>query len=125
MDRKLHSLEATWRHVKVQEIDAHIKYVSFVNHQLTLKIGAIIMLIRNLDSKRGLCNGTRLTVKFMYTYFVDAEIIIDKHIGSRVFIPRIELSPSDTVLPFILKRRQNPVIMAFAMTINKSQGENF
>ena len=94
-------------------------------HQLTLKIGAIIMLIRNLDSKRGLCNGTRLTVKFMYTYFVDAEIISGSQIGSRVFIPRIELSPSDTVLPFILKRRQIPVIMAFAMTINKSQGQTF
>ncbi len=69
--------------------------------------------------------GTRLIVKFMYTYFVDAEIISGSHIGSRVFIPRIELSPSGTVLPFILKRRQIPVVMAFAMTINKSQGQTF
>ena len=61
----------------------------------------------------------------MYTYFVDAEIISGSHIGSRVFIPRIELSPSDTVLPFILKRRQIPVIKAFTMTINKSQGHTF
>ena len=92
-------------------------------HQLTLKIGPIIILIRNLDPKRGLCDGTRLIVKFMYTYFVDAEIISGSHIGSCVFISRIELSPSDTILPFILKRRQIPVIMAFAMPINKSQGQ--
>jgi ATP-dependent exoDNAse (exonuclease V) alpha subunit len=33
------------------------------------------------------------------------------------------MSPSDTELPFILKRRQFQVQSAFAMTINKSQGQ--
>jgi ATP-dependent exoDNAse (exonuclease V) alpha subunit len=42
-----------------------------------------------------------------------------------VTIPRIVLAPSDNSLPFILKRRQFPVIPAFAMTINKSQGQTF
>ncbi|GBN29417.1 hypothetical protein AVEN_79521-1 [Araneus ventricosus] len=39
--------------------------------------------------------------------------------------PRIELAPSDVNLPFILKRRQFPLIPAYAMTINKSQGQTF
>ena len=33
------------------------------------------------------------------------------------------MSPSETELPFIFKRRQFPVQPAFAMTINKSQGQ--
>jgi hypothetical protein len=45
------------------------------------------------------------------------------HIGSRVFIPWITLTPSDTNLPFVLKRRQFPIRVAFSMTINKSQGQ--
>ena len=33
------------------------------------------------------------------------------------------MSPSDTELPFTFKRHQFPVQPAFAMTINKSQGQ--
>ena len=41
-----------------------------------------------------------------------------------MFIPRITLSPSYSKWPFILKRRQFPVSVYFAMTINKSQGQS-
>ncbi|XP_065318881.1 uncharacterized protein LOC135926876 [Gordionus sp. m RMFG-2023] len=45
--------------------------------------------------------------------------------GYRVFLPRIDLAPSDSQLPFTLKRRQFPIIPAFVITINKSQGQTF
>ena len=35
------------------------------------------------------------------------------------------LIPSDTILPFDLIRLQFPIRAAFAMTINKSQGQTF
>ena len=34
------------------------------------------------------------------------------------------MSPSDSEWPFILKRRQYPISVCFAMTINKSQGQS-
>ncbi len=40
-----------------------------------------------------------------------------------MFIPRISLSPSESLFPFRLRRRQFPIRPAFAMTINKSQGQ--
>jgi len=42
-----------------------------------------------------------------------------------VFLPRIQLQPTDTDYPFVLNRLQFPIINAFAITINKSQGQTF
>ncbi|XP_016195041.1 uncharacterized protein LOC107636015 [Arachis ipaensis] len=39
-----------------------IRSLGLPNHKLTLKPGAIVMLLQNIDQTSGLCNGTRLIV---------------------------------------------------------------
>ena len=94
-------------------------------HKLTLKVGCPIILLRHLDPKRGLTNGTRLQVMAMYRHFIDAKILTGKAINERVFISSMPLTPSDTDLPFTFRRKQLPVNIAYAMTIHKSQGQSF
>ncbi|XP_024014540.1 ATP-dependent DNA helicase PIF1-like [Eutrema salsugineum] len=52
-----------------------------------------------------------------------AQIITGSKVGEKVLIPRIFLFPSEMKLPFRMRRKQFPITLAFAMTINKSQGQ--
>jgi len=92
-------------------------------HVLTLKGGAIVMLLRNLNAAKELLNGTRLIVRKMYENVLDLEILTGANIGQRVLLPRIDLLPSDTTVQFPFKRRQFPIRLAFCITINKAQGQ--
>jgi ATP-dependent DNA helicase PIF1 len=93
-------------------------------HILKIKINCPVILLRNLDPNKGLCNGTRLMVRAFQNNAVDAEIVGGQHAGKRVFLPRIPMSPSDDIsLPFKMIRKQFPILLSFAMTINKAQGQ--
>ncbi|XP_062230178.1 uncharacterized protein LOC133927804 [Phragmites australis] len=78
----------------------------------------------NIDPANGLCNGTRLVVRGFQRNAIDAEIVLGQHAGKRVFLPRIPLCPSDDeMFPFQFKRKQFPIRLSFAMTVNKAQGQ--
>lgn len=93
-------------------------------HKLILKKNAPIMLLRNLNPAKGLCNGTRLIVRAFEKHSIIAQIAVGEHKGDFAFIPRIPLQPSDPKLyPVEFTRRQFPIRLCFAMTINKAQGQ--
>ncbi|PIC11535.1 hypothetical protein B9Z55_029018 [Caenorhabditis nigoni] len=93
-------------------------------HKLDLKVGALVMLLRNLDVRNGLCNGTRLVIREMGERVLRCAFISGPNEGGDVLILRIKLS-FDSGIPFVLQRRQFPVRPAFAMTVNKAQGQTF
>ncbi|KAJ1701083.1 hypothetical protein LUZ63_000862 [Rhynchospora breviuscula] len=93
-------------------------------HKLSLKIGVPVMLLRNMDQVNGLCNGTRMIITNLGTRVLGARIITGPGKGKDIQIPRILFSHKDQKLPFIMKRKQFPVRVSYAMTINKSQGQS-
>ena len=93
----------------------------FPRHFLKLKPGMPVMLLRNISPKEKLCNGTRLIFReCINNKLLKCELMED---GKEVLIPRITLHSDNTNSPFEWSRRQFPIRISFAMTINKSQGQ--
>ncbi|KAL6544062.1 hypothetical protein OROGR_010559 [Orobanche gracilis] len=85
----------------------------------------MVMLLRNIDQGAELCNGTRLIVTKLGKLVVEAKMLTGKYAEEMVYIPRTIMSPTDlTKFPVKFQRRQFPLAVCFAMTINKSQGQS-
>ena len=67
------------------------------------------MLLRNIDLKARLCNGTRLLYHRTFLNILDVKILMGHHFGRRVFLPRIKHKTTESVgLSFVLIRKQFP-----------------
>lgn len=88
---------------------------------LKLKLGCPVIVLRNLQPKQGVCNGMRGIVTRMTRRVLEVRLFD----GNYVLIPRIKLIYIDRELPYHLHRWQFPISLAFAMTINKAQGQSF
>lgn len=110
--QKIHILEIVYRSIdSTTDLDQAIHYLgAFLNlpetpempHQnLILKVGALIMLLRNLDAPK-LCNGTRLQVIHLKKHRIEGIILTRYTKGKTVFIPRILIIPTD--YPFKFKK---------------------
>ncbi|XP_050876433.1 uncharacterized protein LOC127080144 [Lathyrus oleraceus] len=70
------------------------------NHKIKLKIDTPIVLLRNIDQSEG------------------------KNIRGVIYITRMDITHTQSSWPFKMIRRKFPIIVCYAMTINKSQGQS-
>ncbi|PIA56622.1 hypothetical protein AQUCO_00700758v1 [Aquilegia coerulea] len=113
----------------IQDVSPPIEFLNSMiisglpNHKIELKLGVPIMLLRNINQRFGLCNGTRLIVTKLGAKFIQAKVITGNNIGRTFNINRIVLTSDDPKSSFTITRVQLPIRICFAMTINKSQGQ--
>ncbi|KAI7967497.1 hypothetical protein MJO29_000774 [Puccinia striiformis f. sp. tritici] len=108
-----------------EEVLQTLAVPGFPRSSLKLKNGMPVMLLRNLDLKAGLSNGTRLLITGITSNLLRCCILTGSRVGSIVGIPRIKLiHQADAAYSVSFSRFQFPVAPAFALTINKSQGQS-
>jgi len=93
--------------------------------KLQLKVGAPVMLLRNLCPQEGLCNGSRMSIHSLGRFSIRVRLLGGDFDGQLRTILQIKLQSTDHQLSFTLSRKQFPLALSFAMTINKSQGQSF
>jgi hypothetical protein len=125
--REFHSADKVINDNAEEELMYPVEYLNGINcsgfplAHMKLKIGCPVMVLRNLNQAEGVCNGTRGLVTKMSHRVIEIELLTRQ---KKIFIPRIGLSPSETQVPFKLERKQFPLKLCFAMTVNKSQGQS-
>ena len=92
-------------------------------HLLSLKLGAPVVLLRNMDAKNGHCNGIKYVVRNIRPHVVELMAISGSKAGSTLFLPRIIMMSESAMLPFTIRRRQFPIRLCFGMTANRAQGQ--
>ncbi len=100
-----------------------LKINGLPEHSLQIKVGAPVMVCRNIDPLVGVCNGTKGIVVKCFKHVIMIKFKDINGNPQSFMLHRIPLEPSDPQVPIKFIRRQFPIHLAFGMTINKSQGQ--
>ncbi len=91
---------------------------------MTLKVGQVVMILRNINICNCLCNGTRIFISQLSVRLIKGKLISGPGAGETVYLPRIKLLHNGkTHAPIPFSQFQFQITTAFCMTINKSQGQ--
>jgi hypothetical protein len=128
IDREVHAAD-TFLHCRhpdmyPPEIVAAMRIPGVPPGCLKLKLGARYMIIKNM--MKTVFNGVRCQlVAFAGNKCAFVKLISGPGSGSTILLPAcvFSISSEQSGLPFVIRRRQLPMIIAFALTIHKAQGQ--
>ncbi|KAE8223321.1 hypothetical protein CF326_g8209 [Tilletia indica] len=88
-------------------------------HEIELKVGAMILIMRNLSAEKGLVKNAKAVV-----LKTSARVVVIRLLETRqsFTLPRITFEFQPTGFPFTVVRKQIPVRLAYALTFNGCQG---
>lgn len=122
-ERTSNSFEDVFKSTMTAEYLNSLDHPNVPPHELCVKVGAICFILRNLNKRDRLMNGTKIEIVAAGPYFIRCGRCDDSE--RRAFsIPRITFRwplPGTTIN---IVRRQYPVVLCYCMTLNKVQSQS-
>ena len=97
----------------------------YPHHELKVKVGAVVVLLKNLSVGMRLTNGARLILEEIGSPIMRCtHLNQEKHMAEEVLLHPVLFTPTGVISREVsFCRLQFPVRLAFAMTCNKAQGQ--
>ena len=106
------------------EVLDNIEMSGMPEHRLLLKVGAIMILIRNLHVHMKDVNGTRYIMTALSSNLNTAKKLGANDDEPLLLIPQVIHLIKNDEFPFIMKCVQFPVKLAYVMTFQRAQGQS-
>lgn len=94
-------------------------------HELTLKVGCLCVVMRNLSIDNGLVKNARVVVRALHERYVKVELLPNSSYipqGNIFCFSRIIFEFQPIFCPWTVQRRQIPLRLAYSSTFNSCQG---
>ena len=75
-----------------------------IKSQISVKKGVTIILLRNIDKTLGLCNRTRLIIQDLANNVIGSIVVIENHIGDKIYISQMNIISSDLEISLRFQR---------------------
>lgn len=93
------------------------------SHKLEIKEGCLLMCLRNM-TVGNICNGTKMKVLHAKTHLLECKVLTGRAAGTNIVLPRITLKDDSGYDTVRFQRKQFPVRLAYACSIDKGQGQS-
>nr|GEV44267.1 DNA helicase [Tanacetum cinerariifolium] len=85
-----------------------LQFSGFPPHELELKVGTPIMLLRKINLQGGMCNGMRMIVKNLWSRLIEAQVITGNRMGEKIVKKPRRPAPVDYCC-ILIDREENAI----------------